>query len=104
MVVFCCLRCELLNIYNEMVGGDEDTLERAREPNFDLKAYLANSYLHPVFKGDEDDDRYSVVDDDGWMGEEVIVPTKRHSRRTTPAQSKHEGSDSLSVPESALQR
>jgi calcium permeable stress-gated cation channel len=82
----------------------KDTLERAREPNLDLKAYLANSYLHPVFKGDEGDDRYSVMDDDGWMEEEVIVPTKRHSRRTTPAQSKHEGSDSLSVLESSLQR
>ncbi|CAL4895241.1 unnamed protein product [Urochloa decumbens] len=79
----------------------KDTLEHAREPNFDLKAYLASSYLHPVFKGcDHDDGRYSVVDDDGWMGEEVIVPTKRHSRRTTPAQSKYDGSDSLSsVPE-----
>uniref|UniRef100_A0A0A9DT72 CSC1/OSCA1-like 7TM region domain-containing protein n=1 Tax=Arundo donax TaxID=35708 RepID=A0A0A9DT72_ARUDO len=77
----------------------KDTLERAREPNFDLKAYLANAYLHPVFKGDDEDDKYSVVDDEAWMEEEVIVPTKRHSRRTTPAQSKHDGSDSLSVPE-----
>ncbi|OEL29986.1 CSC1-like protein [Dichanthelium oligosanthes] len=80
----------------------KDTLERAREPNFDLKAYLASTYLHPVFKGDDhDDDRYSAVDADGWMEEEVIVPTKRHSRRTTPAQSKHDGSDGglSSVPE-----
>ncbi|PUZ64441.1 hypothetical protein GQ55_3G144500 [Panicum hallii var. hallii] len=79
----------------------KDTLERAREPNFDLRTYLANSYLHPVFKGgDHDDDRYSAVDEDGWMEEEVIVPTKRHSRRTTPAQSKYDGSDGLSsVPE-----
>ncbi|WVZ99815.1 hypothetical protein U9M48_045061 [Paspalum notatum var. saurae] len=82
----------------------KDTLERAREPNFDLKAYLANAYLHPVFKGGEhDDDRYSssvVLDDEAWMGEEVMVPTKRQSRRTTPAQSRQDaGSDTVSVPE-----
>ncbi|TVU20088.1 hypothetical protein EJB05_36281 [Eragrostis curvula] len=76
----------------------KDTLERAREPTFDLKAYLANSYLHPVFKGGDDDDKYSVVDDDAWMDEEVIVPTKRHSRRTTPAQSKQDVSETLSLP------
>jgi calcium permeable stress-gated cation channel len=46
-------------------------LERAREPTFDLKAYLASAYVF------EDDDKYSVV-----------VPMKRHSRRATPAQSK----------------
>jgi calcium permeable stress-gated cation channel len=77
----------------------KDILERAREPTFDLKAYLASAYLHPVFKGDEDDDKYSVVDDDAWMEEEVIVPTKRHSRRTTPAQSKQDASETLSLPE-----
>lgn len=78
----------------------KDTLEHAREPNFDLKTYLSGSYLHPVFRASDDDDKYSAVDDDGWMGEEVIVPTKRHSRRTTPAQSKYDGSDGLSsVPE-----
>ncbi|XP_062180675.1 CSC1-like protein At3g21620 [Phragmites australis] len=77
----------------------KDTLERARDPNLDVKAYLAKAYLHPVLKGDEDEDKHSVVDDDGWMGEEVMVPTKRHSRRTTPAQSRQEESDSLSVHE-----
>ncbi|KAK3134672.1 hypothetical protein QOZ80_5BG0409270 [Eleusine coracana subsp. coracana] len=77
----------------------KDTLERAREPTFDLKAYLSNTYLHPVFKGDDADDKYSVVDDDAWMEEEVIVPTKRHSRRTTPAQSKQDVSETLSLPE-----
>jgi calcium permeable stress-gated cation channel len=65
----------------------KDTLERAREPTFDLKAYLWNAYLHPVFKGDEDDDKYSLAYDDAWMEEEAMVPTKRHSRQTTPAQS-----------------
>ncbi|CAL9128994.1 unnamed protein product [Musa textilis] len=31
----------------------KDTLERAREPNLDLKAYLSNAYVHPVFKDGE---------------------------------------------------
>ncbi|XP_062232345.1 CSC1-like protein At3g21620 [Phragmites australis] len=80
----------------------KDTLERAREPNLDVKAYLAKAYRNPVFKADEEDHNYSVVDDDdAWMDEEVMVPTKRHSRRTTPAQSKQ---DSLSVPETVHER
>ncbi|KAE8672097.1 CSC1-like protein [Hibiscus syriacus] len=29
----------------------KDTLERATEPNFNLKAYLKDAYIHPVFKG-----------------------------------------------------
>lgn len=47
----------------------KDTLEHAREPNFDLKSYLADSYLHPVFKSD-DVDKFYVADDPG--AEEVI--------------------------------
>jgi hypothetical protein len=82
----------------------KDILERAREPNFDLKSYLADAYLHPVFKSDEVD-KFFVADDPG--AEEVIVPTKRHSRRTTPVpsvQSKQDGSDRLLLPESILER
>ncbi|XP_047095512.1 CSC1-like protein At3g21620 [Lolium rigidum] len=82
----------------------KDILERAREPNFDLKSYLADAYLHPVFKSDEVD-KFFVADDPG--AEEVIVPTKRHSRRTTPVpsvQSKQDGSDRLLLPESVIER
>ncbi|EPS60017.1 hypothetical protein M569_14787, partial [Genlisea aurea] len=69
-----------------------DTLERAREPNFNLKSFMRNAYVHPVFKNDEDDDEEEDEvgsnrkngDDDGG----VIVPTKRQSRRSTPAPSK----------------
>uniref|UniRef100_A0A0D9WKK4 CSC1/OSCA1-like 7TM region domain-containing protein n=1 Tax=Leersia perrieri TaxID=77586 RepID=A0A0D9WKK4_9ORYZ len=80
----------------------KDTLERAREPTFDLKAYLANAYLHPVFRSDEQDDKMSISEDVGM--EEVIVPTKRQSRRTTPVQSKYDGSDTLSLPETVHER
>ncbi|VAH00615.1 unnamed protein product [Triticum turgidum subsp. durum] len=79
----------------------KDTLEHAREPNFDLKSYLADSYLHPVFKSD-DVDKFYVAEDPG--AEEVIVATKRQSRRTTPVQSKYDGSDRLSVPDSIPER
>uniref|UniRef100_A0ACD5TYY3 Uncharacterized protein n=1 Tax=Avena sativa TaxID=4498 RepID=A0ACD5TYY3_AVESA len=82
----------------------KDILERAREPNFDLKSYLADAYLHPVFKSDEVD-KFYVADDPG--AEEVIVATKRQSRRTTPVQSvqsKHDGSDRLLLPESVIER
>ncbi|KAH9297818.1 hypothetical protein KI387_029500, partial [Taxus chinensis] len=31
----------------------KDTLEQATEPSLNLKRYLANSYIHPMFKGDD---------------------------------------------------
>lgn len=74
-----------------------DTLEQAKEPNFDLKGYLSNAYIHPVFKGGEDDDDLSVADDREC--DNVLVPTKRHSRRNTPVPSKYNGSSSPSIPD-----
>ncbi|KAL9392834.1 hypothetical protein Peur_016754 [Populus x canadensis] len=77
----------------------KDTLERARDPNFNLKAYLQSAYVHPVFKGDDDD----IDEDDLLSGkmetESVLVPTKRQSRRNTPAPSKISGGSSPSLPE-----
>ncbi|KAI9198694.1 hypothetical protein LWI28_020695 [Acer negundo] len=76
----------------------KDTLERAREPNLNLKGYLQSAYIHPVFKSDD-------VDDDHDMAfakkedEDVLVPTKRQSRRNTPAPSKISGGSSPSLPE-----
>ncbi|KAF9623884.1 hypothetical protein IFM89_005975 [Coptis chinensis] len=32
----------------------KDTMERSAEPNLDLKAYLADAYLHPIFRSFED--------------------------------------------------
>lgn len=71
----------------------KDILERAKEPNFNLKAYLRNAYIHPVFKG-EDDDGSSVHDD--FEQDNSLVPTKRQSRKNTPLQSKYGGSSSPS--------
>ncbi|KAF8391581.1 hypothetical protein HHK36_023887 [Tetracentron sinense] len=70
----------------------KDTLEHARDPKLNLKAYLQNAYIHPVFKDvDADDDE--VVSKD-WEQESVLVPTKRQSRRNTPLASKYSGSSS----------
>ncbi|CAL0317584.1 unnamed protein product [Lupinus luteus] len=68
----------------------KDTLERTKEPNFNLKEFLQNAYIHPVFKGDEDVD--SDVMSEGWEQEPAVVQTKRQSRRNTPLPSKHSGS------------
>ncbi|MQM12251.1 hypothetical protein Taro_045167 [Colocasia esculenta] len=75
----------------------KDTLERAREPNLDLKSYLSNAYIHPVFKGEDIDDSYSVEDDKSY--DNSLVPTKRHSRRNTPVPSKYHESSPPSLSE-----
>ncbi|XP_019434074.1 PREDICTED: calcium permeable stress-gated cation channel 1-like [Lupinus angustifolius] len=74
----------------------KDTLERTREPNFNLKEFLQNAYIHPVFKGDEDND--SEVMSEGWEQEPAVVQTKRQSKRSTPLPSKRSGSVSPSSP------
>ncbi|KAJ8442337.1 hypothetical protein Cgig2_011260 [Carnegiea gigantea] len=70
----------------------KDTLERARDPNFNLKGYLQNAYVHPVFKGD-DEDEDEIVEDKLDM-ETELVPTKRQSRRNTPAPSRRSNESS----------
>ncbi|KAG8051716.1 hypothetical protein GUJ93_ZPchr0001g32120 [Zizania palustris] len=75
----------------------KDTLERAREPGFDLKTYLMSAYIHPVFKGDEDDEKFSIADESD--AEQVLVATKRQSRRNTPVPSKYNGSETASLVE-----
>ncbi|XP_072967501.1 calcium permeable stress-gated cation channel 1-like isoform X2 [Typha angustifolia] len=79
----------------------KDTLERAREPNLDMKAYLLNAYIHPVFKDGEDEDDISAGDEKEY--EHVLVPTKRQSRKNTPAQSKCNGSSPPSLPGDIIQ-
>ncbi|XP_019169582.1 PREDICTED: protein OSCA1 [Ipomoea nil] len=73
----------------------KDTLERAREPTLNLKAYLQDAYVHPVFKegdDDEDDEMSEKLEMEG-----ILVPTKRQSRRNTPAPSKVSGGSSPDV-------
>lgn len=77
----------------------KDTLERVREPHLNLKGYLQNAYIHPVFKACEDDEDEEEVNDDKWENESVIVPTKRQSRLNTPVPSKVSGASSPSLPD-----
>ncbi|KAK2990521.1 hypothetical protein RJ640_019801, partial [Escallonia rubra] len=55
----------------------KDTLERATEPNLNLKSYLQDAYIHPVFKGDELD-RLPAIDEEE---NNPLVATKRNSRK-----------------------
>ncbi|XP_071738262.1 CSC1-like protein At4g02900 [Rutidosis leptorrhynchoides] len=56
----------------------KDTLERATEPNLNLKVYLEDAYVHPVFKGSTEFEKPTVID-----GEEdsPLVATKRIFQR-----------------------
>ncbi|XP_059449325.1 CSC1-like protein At3g21620 isoform X2 [Corylus avellana] len=75
----------------------KDTLERAREPNLNLKGFLQNAYIHPVFKKG-DDSESDAASEDSDQGSN-LVPTKRQSRRGTPFPSKRSGSSSSLLPE-----
>lgn len=61
----------------------KDTLERATEPNLDLRAYLKDVYVHPVFK-DGQMERPVVIDEEE---SNPLVPTKRNSNRDSEASS-----------------
>jgi len=82
----------------------KDTLERATDPNFNLKAYLQNAYVHPVFKAslfDEDEEDEEVMSLK-LETESVTVPTKRQSRRNTPLASRISGASSPSLPDHGI--
>ncbi|GLT72408.1 hypothetical protein SLA2020_443460 [Shorea laevis] len=75
----------------------KDTLERAREPNLNLKGYLQNAYIHPIFKAAEDTEDAEFIN--RLENETELVPTKRQSRRNTPAASKISTGSPESLPE-----
>ncbi|THG08506.1 hypothetical protein TEA_009556 [Camellia sinensis var. sinensis] len=77
----------------------KDTLERATEPNLNLKDYLRNAYIHPVFKGEDDEDDEDEEVSEKWEQESVLVPTKRQSRKNTPQPSKISSNSSPSLPD-----
>ncbi|KAF3785742.1 CSC1-like protein [Nymphaea thermarum] len=72
----------------------KDTVERAVEPNLNLKRYLHYAYIHPVFKDDDWDRPMALCDEEM----NPLVPTLRTSQRTTPVLSKV-GSRMASEPE-----
>ncbi|PKA59670.1 DNA-directed RNA polymerase III subunit RPC2 [Apostasia shenzhenica] len=94
--LFCTSRYEpAFKKYPLQEAMMKDTLERTKESNLDLKGYLLDAYIHPVFKEVEDhDDVYPVGDIEN---ENILVPTKRSSRRNTPVPSKYNGSSPPSL-------
>ena len=38
----------------------KDTMERTTEPNLNIKAYLADAYLHPIFQSFEEEELVEV--------------------------------------------
>lgn len=77
----------------------KDTLERAIEPNLNLKGYLQNAYVHPVFKDNIDDDDEEEILGQKWETESLTVPTKRQSLRNTPVPSRISGTSCPSLPD-----
>ncbi|KAF3953694.1 hypothetical protein CMV_020886 [Castanea mollissima] len=75
----------------------KDTLERAKEPNLNLKGFLENAYIHPVFVEEDDSENHAATEEEDK--EPKLIPTKRQSRRNTPLTSKHSGSLSSLLPE-----
>ncbi|ONK62771.1 uncharacterized protein A4U43_C07F7970 [Asparagus officinalis] len=63
----------------------KDTLERATEPNLNLRSYLQDAYIHPVFQKEDIDAPVPFDEEEA----NPLVPTKRTSHRNTPAGSKH---------------
>ncbi|KAH9744857.1 CSC1-like protein [Citrus sinensis] len=68
----------------------KDTLERAREPNLNLKSFLQIAYIHPVFKEVQESESDPASEESDQ--EPVLIPTKRQSRMNTLLPSKHSGS------------
>lgn len=58
-----------------------DTLERAVEPNLNIRSYLQNSYMHPIFKEEEDKD----VNMDRHDKDPPLVPLRRSPANTSSA-------------------
>ncbi|KAL6502846.1 hypothetical protein OROHE_024014 [Orobanche hederae] len=76
----------------------KDTIERAKEPKLDLKAYLQDAYIHPAMKGMEID-RPKAVDDEE---NNPLVSTKRGSDRSSVSSSGSSGSFTTEVFEELL--
>ncbi|KAF2314901.1 hypothetical protein GH714_037124 [Hevea brasiliensis] len=55
-----------------------DTLERATDPNLNLKMYLQDAYIHPVFRGGELE-RPEIIDEEE---DNPLVPTTRNSQKS----------------------
>ncbi|KAM7258874.1 hypothetical protein ACFE04_014615 [Oxalis oulophora] len=78
----------------------KDTLEHTRDPHFNLKKYLKDAYIHPVFKSNDVEHSEEELGEYRMSEEhdDNIVPTKRTSQRNTPAPSMISAGSSHSIP------
>ncbi|XP_028217724.1 CSC1-like protein At4g02900 isoform X2 [Glycine soja] len=67
----------------------KDTLERAVEPNLNLRIYLQDAYVHPVFKGD-DFEKPAIIDDE--EGNPLIQTTRASRQDSRPESDSETGS------------
>lgn len=67
----------------------KDTLQRANNPTLNLREYLKDAYVHPVFRNG---DMYELVAMDEEEKNPLLVATKRKSRMNTPVDSKFNSS------------
>lgn len=57
----------------------KDKLERVTEPNLNLKAYLQNAFIHPVFKEAQDSEEYQESKKLHQQQESTLVLRKRQA-------------------------
>ncbi|CAN0892622.1 CSC1-like protein At4g02900 [Linum grandiflorum] len=55
-----------------------DTLERATEPNLNLRMYLQDAYVHPIFKDDSTNNAEMAIEE--YDEDNPLVATKRSSK------------------------
>ncbi|XP_020087235.1 CSC1-like protein At4g02900 isoform X5 [Ananas comosus] len=69
----------------------KDTLERATEPNLNLRDYLKYAYIHPVFHSDDIEHPLAIEEEE----RNPLVATKRN--RSTPGDSKYASETSSDI-------
>uniref|UniRef100_A0A0D9WG68 CSC1/OSCA1-like 7TM region domain-containing protein n=1 Tax=Leersia perrieri TaxID=77586 RepID=A0A0D9WG68_9ORYZ len=66
----------------------KDTLERANDPTLNLREYLKDAYMHPVFLENDIFEHVAIDEEE----KNPLVATKRRSRMNTPVDSKFNSS------------
>ncbi|KDP21496.1 hypothetical protein JCGZ_21967 [Jatropha curcas] len=64
-----------------------DTLERATDPNLNLKLYLQDAYIHPVFKGGEVETRRIIEEEETNSLVATVRNTQKSSKHNSEANS-----------------
>lgn len=59
----------------------KDTMERTTEPDFNVKAFLADAYLHPIFRSFEEEELIEVRVDKN----QTCIPSPSESEVSSPS-------------------